>query len=88
MDATFTTLLTHTALNDYGNEVTTSLIHKTAGLVPAGSGTRNEAEGYIVRVTRKGDACFYGSRYNSSQRFEALEDYNKRIGTYVKTSEA
>ena len=80
-NAALTTLLTHTATDAYGNEITTALIHRSAGLVAAGSGTTQGAETWLVRHTRKGDSCHYGTRH--ADKLDALDAYNARVGTFV-----
>lgn len=81
-NATFTTLLTTTRTNDYGNVITTSLIHRTAGLEARGSALVPAEEAYLVRVTRPDMNTFHGKSF--ADKLDALDEYNSRVGVFVE----
>ncbi|MDR3535234.1 MAG: hypothetical protein P4L71_01915 [Acetobacteraceae bacterium] len=80
--ATFTTLFSAEITNDYGITSTTSLIHRTAGITAAGSGTNVVAEAWIVRSQPKGQPCFYGRIFND--RLAALDEYMARTAVRLE----
>ena len=81
--ATFTTIQGPTTIkNEYGNTFKVSLIHRTAGLAAKGSVIAPVGEVYMVRVER-GDGTFSGQQYSVENKFEALMDYNRRVGNLV-----
>lgn len=81
-NATFTTLLTKTFANEYGNVLTVSLIFRTAGLIARGSSLVPAAEAYLVRVERADMNTFHGKTF--ADKLDALDEYNRRVGTFVE----
>lgn len=80
--AIFTKLLSKTFTNEYGNVITVSFIHRSAGLVARGAARVPANEAYVVRVERADMNTFHGQTF--ADKLDALDDYNRRIGTFVE----
>jgi hypothetical protein len=63
------TLISKTVVNEYGNTLYVSIVHKPEGW----DGHSDRPESWIVRVQRNNDPCFYGKAYKT--KIEASNAY-------------
>jgi hypothetical protein len=65
------TLISKSFINDYGNKIHVSIVHRPAGF----DGHSDRPEAWIVRIQRNNDVTYHGQAYRT--KIEAANAYNE-----------